>query len=213
LEEHFSWEGILRTLRRRLLSGLGPGERGTFAGGNINTWAGRRAAGITRAREKSAVGWNASTSAAASPASRPPAWTPSAAPSARPPPTSGRSRKPETKQSRHNSPTFASGPTCSPGRPCTRRATTSTRGSGGRGVADKAKSGEPDQADLAAIRDVLRRAQAGDTSTLPALRKALENPAAVALLGGDLAAQVEENIIDQAAGKNLPVKEALARKL
>src|SRR5207248_9032865 len=78
LEEHFSWEGILRTLRRRLLSGLGPGERGTFAGGNINTWAGRRAAGITRARGKSAVGWNASTSAAASPASRPPAWTPSA---------------------------------------------------------------------------------------------------------------------------------------
>ena len=41
------------------------------------------------------------------------------------------------------------------------------------------------------IRKLLKRAQGGDASTLPALRKMLENPATVDLLGGDLARQAE----------------------
>jgi hypothetical protein len=63
------------------------------------------------------------------------------------------------------------------------------------------------------MRKFLRRAENGDTSTLPVLRKVLQNPDAVRALGGDLAQQAEKALIDAAGGKNLMFKEALARKL
>jgi hypothetical protein len=67
---------------------------------------------------------------------------------------------------------------------------------------------EPDE-----LRKLLKRAQGGDASTLPALRKLLQEPAAVDELGGDLAQQAALSLIAAAAGKNLMFKEALTRKL
>jgi hypothetical protein len=59
----------------------------------------------------------------------------------------------------------------------------------------------------------LKRAEGGDRSTLPVLRKMLETPSFVDVCGGDLARQAERSLIDKAAGKNLAFKEALTRKL
>lgn len=58
-----------------------------------------------------------------------------------------------------------------------------------------------------------KRAQSGDTSTLPALRKLLERPEFVGAFGGDLAEQAEQSLIRAAAGDDLAFKEALVRKL
>jgi hypothetical protein len=66
---------------------------------------------------------------------------------------------------------------------------------------------------VAELRKFLQRAEGGDTSTLPALRKMLQDPAAVDQLGGDLARQAELSLIQAAAGENLAFKEALTRKL
>src|SRR5262245_37576683 len=63
------------------------------------------------------------------------------------------------------------------------------------------------------MRKFLKRAHSGDASTLPVLRKMLENPATVDALGGDLARQAELSFIEAAAGKNLSFREALVRKL
>src|SRR2546423_6899623 len=63
------------------------------------------------------------------------------------------------------------------------------------------------------IRKLLDRAHKGDASTLPVLRKMLENPAFVDMLGGNLAQQAELSLIEAAAGENLSFKEALRRKL
>jgi hypothetical protein len=60
---------------------------------------------------------------------------------------------------------------------------------------------------------LLDQAQKGDKKTLPALRKLLENPAAVDNFGGDLARQVVFSLINAAAGENLLLKEAVPRKL
>jgi len=63
------------------------------------------------------------------------------------------------------------------------------------------------------LRKFLKRARSGDEATLPAVRKLLENPAMVEQFGGDLARQAELSFVEAVAGKNLPWKEALARKL
>jgi hypothetical protein len=63
------------------------------------------------------------------------------------------------------------------------------------------------------LRKLIKRARAGDASTLPALRKLLQDPARVDMLGGDLARQAELSFILAAAGEDLAFKEALARKL
>jgi hypothetical protein len=63
------------------------------------------------------------------------------------------------------------------------------------------------------LRALVDRAQAGDASTLPALRDLLRDPGMVDSLGGDLARQAEQSLIKAAAGKNLLFREALARKL
>jgi hypothetical protein len=65
----------------------------------------------------------------------------------------------------------------------------------------------------AELQKFLKRAQSGDTSTLPVLRRMLENPAVVDGLGGDLARQAELSLIDAAAGDNLAFKDAISRKL
>jgi hypothetical protein len=63
------------------------------------------------------------------------------------------------------------------------------------------------------IRSLIKRAQCGDESTLPAVRKFLQNPEAIDLLGGDLARQAELSFISNAAGKDLAFREALVGKL
>jgi hypothetical protein len=63
------------------------------------------------------------------------------------------------------------------------------------------------------LRALVDRAQAGDASTLPALRDLLRDPGMVDSLGGDLAGQAERSLINAAAGKNLLFREALVRKL
>src|SRR5262249_1483680 len=62
------------------------------------------------------------------------------------------------------------------------------------------------------LRDFLDRAQSGDASTLPGLRKMLEDPILVNSFG-NLAEQAERSFIRAAAGDDLPFREALTRKL
>jgi hypothetical protein len=57
------------------------------------------------------------------------------------------------------------------------------------------------------------RAQKGDKTALPALRDLLKEPAAVDLLGGDLAKQAQLTLINKFSGQNLLFKESLTRKL
>jgi hypothetical protein len=66
--------------------------------------------------------------------------------------------------------------------------------------------------DAEGLGKLLTRAQAGDASTLPVLRKVLENPELADLLG-NLAREAELSLIKAAAGENLVFKEALTRKL
>jgi len=75
------------------------------------------------------------------------------------------------------------------------------------------KSADTIPADAEEMRKFLKRAQSGDASTLPVLRRMLENPATVDQFGGDLAHQAALSLIDAAAGENLAFKEALTRKL
>jgi hypothetical protein len=67
--------------------------------------------------------------------------------------------------------------------------------------------------DVAEVQQFLKRAERGDAATLPALREMLKNRAAIDLLGGNLARQVERSLVADAAGKNLALKEALLRQL
>jgi hypothetical protein len=60
---------------------------------------------------------------------------------------------------------------------------------------------------------LVRRAQQGDETALPALRVALQHPKLVDMLGGDLAREAERSLIDKATGTNLAFREALQRKL
>jgi hypothetical protein len=64
------------------------------------------------------------------------------------------------------------------------------------------------------LREFLTRAQNGDDSTLPAIRKLLLRvPTAVDFFGGNLARKAEESLLNAAAGKDLAYKEAVTRKL
>jgi hypothetical protein len=81
-------------------------------------------------------------------------------------------------------------------------------------VADDKKASElAVPSDPAELRKLLKRAQGGDESTLPAVRQFLQNPNAVGFLGGDLALQAEQALVRTAAGENLAFREALTRKL
>jgi hypothetical protein len=77
-----------------------------------------------------------------------------------------------------------------------------------------AKKQAPEPANRAnELLSLIKRAEGGDRSTLPELRRILSEPSAVDLLGGDLARQAEEAFVNNAAGKNLVFREALTRKL
>jgi hypothetical protein len=60
---------------------------------------------------------------------------------------------------------------------------------------------------------LLKRARAGDKSTVPALRKLLQDPATVRVFGGDLAEQVEQSFVGGIARDDIAWREALTRKL
>jgi hypothetical protein len=65
--------------------------------------------------------------------------------------------------------------------------------------------------DLTAL---VRRAEQGDTSAVPALRELMRKaPAAVDIFGGDLAREAQEMLIRKYSGKNLLYRESLTRKL
>src|SRR5262249_60099078 len=79
-----------------------------------------------------------------------------------------------------------------------------------------AKTTKPAEDALAKADDLetlVRRAEKGDKTALPDLREVLKDPAAVDLLGGNLAGQAEASLIRNAAGDNLAAREALTRKL
>jgi hypothetical protein len=82
-------------------------------------------------------------------------------------------------------------------------------------VPDKQKQVEPGiPTDPGEIQKIIKRAQLGDATALPMLRKLFkEDKEFVDLLGGDLARQVEFSLINAVCGENLPIKEALMRKL
>jgi hypothetical protein len=63
------------------------------------------------------------------------------------------------------------------------------------------------------LENLIGRAKRGDEGTLPRLRDLLQNPAAVDVLGGDLARQVERSLVWPGAGQDLAFREAVLRKL
>ncbi|MCI0705203.1 MAG: hypothetical protein L0241_29435 [Planctomycetia bacterium] len=63
------------------------------------------------------------------------------------------------------------------------------------------------------FRAILKRTQAGDQTTLPIVRKMLENPAYIAAFGGNLTEQVIYSFTSALAGKDLGFREAVMRKL
>jgi hypothetical protein len=60
---------------------------------------------------------------------------------------------------------------------------------------------------------VVRRAEAGDESSLPALRQLLDGSPALVEVLGNLAYQVEATLLGNAAGKSLAFREAATRKM
>jgi hypothetical protein len=63
------------------------------------------------------------------------------------------------------------------------------------------------------VRALLKRAADGDQTTVPTLRKLLEKPENVELLGGNLAKCAQRSFVEAIAGKDLSVREAVAAKL
>ena len=63
------------------------------------------------------------------------------------------------------------------------------------------------------LRALLRRAQAGDHAVLPVVRKMLDDPANVRLLGGDLAEHATNSFVTAMNDKDLGFVEAVRRKL
>jgi len=63
------------------------------------------------------------------------------------------------------------------------------------------------------IRALLQRAAKGDTATLPAIRKLLENPANIDYFGGNLAKRAQWAFLRAMAGEDLAVQEAISAKL
>lgn len=64
-----------------------------------------------------------------------------------------------------------------------------------------------------ALADLVRRAQNGDESALPALRRELAENGRLVQAVGDLALQVQETLAGQMGGDNLLFREALSQKL
>lgn len=60
---------------------------------------------------------------------------------------------------------------------------------------------------------LVKKAERGDGSTLPALRECMKIPEVVGLFGGDLARNAQLTLIGKLCGKNLASQEALIGKL
>lgn len=65
----------------------------------------------------------------------------------------------------------------------------------------------------AELKDLVLRAQAGDATTIPVLRRLFENPQFVDALGGDLAREAIAQVVDRLAGNDHRIREAVLRKL
>jgi hypothetical protein len=63
------------------------------------------------------------------------------------------------------------------------------------------------------LKKILDRASKGDESVLPVVREILKDAGAVDRLGGNLARQAEQSLINTSVGENLSFREALVRKL
>jgi hypothetical protein len=63
-----------------------------------------------------------------------------------------------------------------------------------------------------AVKALLKQAEQGDTTVLPALRTYMDQSPSVWEQGGDIAKATQRALLDQAAGKNLVIRETLARK-
>ena len=74
------------------------------------------------------------------------------------------------------------------------------------------KPAEPLPAQLKEADDLMRRAEQGDTSTLPIIRDLLDSPDFLNKIG-NLALNVQQTIIDNSCGKNLFYQEGLTRKM
>ena len=64
-----------------------------------------------------------------------------------------------------------------------------------------------------AFRDLLSRAEKGDKSTLPVVRKLMEDPSNVERFGGNLARYAQGLFIDALSGGDLTIREAILAKL
>ena len=60
---------------------------------------------------------------------------------------------------------------------------------------------------------LLTRAQAGDRTTLPAIRDFLQSPAAITMLGGNLVQMAEDSLLTALGGNDLAMKEAVWKRL
>ena len=60
---------------------------------------------------------------------------------------------------------------------------------------------------------IIRRAEGGDATALPALREFLAVPGVVDTLGGDISRKVADRFLDAACGTHLAVREAMATKM
>jgi hypothetical protein len=67
--------------------------------------------------------------------------------------------------------------------------------------------------EVAALRDLVQRAEHGDRQVLPLLQQALDRNAGLWQHYGDLALQAEGSLVQTTAGSNLLLGESLARKL
>jgi hypothetical protein len=63
------------------------------------------------------------------------------------------------------------------------------------------------------LRRLLERAQSGDASTLPVLRRMMQEPGFADVCGGDLASQAELSLTAAVAGDNLAFREGLRAKM
>ena len=72
---------------------------------------------------------------------------------------------------------------------------------------------EPSEAEQDELAQLLKRAEAGDRSVLPQLRRALDSDPDLWRAYGDLAAHAEASLAMLAAGQNLLLAESLKRKL
>jgi hypothetical protein len=73
-----------------------------------------------------------------------------------------------------------------------------------------AKAAQKNNDELFAL---VRRAEDGDATAMPALKDLLKHPDGVDTLGGDLAKRARRTLVDKFSGKNLLFKEVLNRKV